>query len=182
MAMKDKVEREIKRFTYNGKKLGELTPVTDIKDYDQQLEEIVSRLKAIDDYCWENGLILTPTHMQNVLGVSSSTFSNMKTGKTCSLKKSGCLSVEEVNARCSEERERFLLARRDILNKWTDIGKQMCLDRCSTDQYPTGSIYLSKAVYHNWDTPQQEAEGKVSIEILLGKALKAKKREKKADD
>lgn len=165
---------QIKRFTYNGVPIYKLTPVTAIKDLREQLVEIENRLVAMAKYCDENGLVMTPLHMKNALGLVGTDYQRMLRGKYMA---GGVVkSVNESPGR-SDEDIALIKTRSKLLQQWEEICNQNCLDTVAKDNQFGRSIYLSKAIFHNWDTPQNTAVVSDSIEIVLGKANRIKVRQ-----
>lgn len=165
---------QIKRFTYNGVPIYKLTPVTAIKDLREQLVEIENRLVAMAKYCDENGLVMTPLHMKNALGVVSTEYGRMLRGKYIA---SGVAKDVESSRTATAEEVALVKKRATLLQQWEEICNQNCLDTVAKDNQFGRSIYLSKAIFHNWDTPQNTAVVSDSIEIVLGKANRIKVRQ-----
>lgn len=165
---------QIKRFTYNGVPIYKLTPVTAIKDLHEQLIEIENRLVAMAKYCDENGLVMTPLHMKNALGVVSSEYGRMLRGK---YRPDSGNHVDIERSTKPDEEVALIKKRAALLQQWEEICNQNCLDTVARDNQFGRSIYLSKAIFHNWDTPQNTAVVSDSIEIVLGKANRIKVRQ-----
>lgn len=166
---------QIRRFTYNGVPIYKLTPVTAIKDLHEQLIEIENRLVAMAKYCDENGLVMTPLHMKNALGVVSSEYGRMLRGK---YRPDSGNHVDIERSTKPDEEVALIKKRAALLQQWEEICNQNCLDTVAKDNQFGRSIYLSKAIFHNWDTPQNTAVVSDSIEIVLGKANRIKVRQK----
>ena len=166
---------QIARFSYNGTPIHKLTSVNDIKDLREQLVEIEERLEAMANYCDKNGLVMTPLHMTNALGVSEAEYGRMLRGKYVP-NRGGPVSVEFSKTRTDEE-VALIKERAALLQRWESLCNQNCLDAVSKDNQFGRTIYLSKAIFHNWDTPQNTAVVSDSIEIVLGKANRIKVRQ-----
>lgn len=167
---------QIKRFTYEGVPIYKLTPVTAIKDLREQMVEIENRLVAMAKYCDENGLVMTPLHMKNSLGITSTVYARMLRGKYLPACGGTPISVDRSPSRTDEE-VALVKERAALLQQWEEICNQNCLDTVAKDSQFGRSIYLSKAIFHNWDTPQNTAVVSDSIEIVLGKANRVKIRQ-----
>ena len=165
---------QMARFSYKGTPIHKLTSVNDIKDLREQLIEIEERLEAMAAYCDKNGLVMTPLHMTNALGVSEVTYRHMLHGKV----RSGSTSVDaEFSKTKTDEEVALIRERAALLQRWESLCNQNCLDAVSKDNQFGRTIYLSKAIFHNWDTPQNTAVVSDSIEIVLGKANRIKVRQ-----
>lgn len=171
---------QMARFVYNDIPIHKLPPVTNVKGFRQQLREINSRLEAMAQYCDENGLVMTPLHMMNCLGVTEQTYNKMLRGKS-SVGINGSkrnLDAEYSRTKSAEEVE-FIQERAALLQKWELLCNQNCLDAVAKDNQFGRTIYLSKAIFHNWDTPQTTGVVDSSIEIILGKANRIKLKQDK---
>ncbi len=131
-------------------------------------------------YCDENGLVMTPLHMMNCLGVTEQIYNKMLRGKS-SVGINGSkrnLDAEYSRTKSAEEVE-FIQERAALLQKWELLCNQNCLDAVAKDNQFGRTIYLSKAIFHNWDTPQTTGVVDSSIEIILGKANRIKLKQDK---
>lgn len=156
----------MKEFYLDGEPLYALTPIFKIKDLKEQMLEIERRLIALRNYCIEEKTVLTPLHIRNVLVIGSDTFNRYlrgvvqdKNGRIIRVRESD-LPKEEVEL--IEERAKYL-------RRWMDYARQWVLDDVST-QHGIGAIYISKSIFHNWDTPQTKQDNKLSVEMLVRKA------------
>lgn len=165
---------QMARFSYNGVPIHKLTPVTKIKDFRKQYKEIENRLEAMAQYCDENGLVMTPLHMMNCLGVTEQPYGVMLRGKARVAETS--LNAEYSRTKTDEE-VAFIKERAGLLQRWESVCNQNCLDAVAKDNQFGRTIYLSKAIFHNWDTPQNTGVVDSSIEIILGKANRIKVRQ-----
>lgn len=177
------------RFEYKGVSIYKLTPVTKIKDLREQIKEIEERLEAMANYCDENSLVMTPLHMRNALNLTEETYNVMLRGKA----RGKTVSIDPEMTKTKTDEEIALIKQRsELLKHWESSCNQHCLDTVARDNQFGRSIYLSKAVFHNWDTPQATGTADTSIEIVLGKAnriklkmeqaAKDKKKEEKGDE
>lgn len=176
------------RFEFKGVPIYKLTPVNRIKDLREQIVEIEERLEAMAKYCDENSLVMTPLHMRNALGLIEETYNTMLRGKT----RGATTSIDAEMSKKTDEELALIKQRSELLKRWESACNQHCLDTVAKDNQFGRSIYLSKAVFHNWDTPQATGTVDSSIEIVLGKAnrikvkldkeAKAKKKEQKGDE
>ena len=186
---------QMARFEYKGVSIYKLTPVTKIKDLREQITEIEERLEAMARYCDENSLVMTPLHMMNALGLIAETYDTMLRGKARGNTANGAPSDKydvELSKTKKDEEIALIKERSQLLKHWETACNQHCLDTVARDNQFGRSIYLSKAVFHNWDTPQATGTVDSSIEIVLGKAnriklkleqeAKAKKKEEKGDE
>ena len=180
---------QMARFEYKGVSIYKLEPVTKIKDLREQITEIEERLEAMARYCDENSLVMTPLHMMNALGLIAETYDTMLRGKA----RGNTVSIDVEMTKMKKDEEIALIKQRsELLKHWEAACNQHCLDTVAKDNQFGRSIYLSKAVFHNWDTPQATGTVDNSIEIILGKAnrikvkmeqeAKAKKKEQKGDE
>lgn len=167
---------QIARFTYNGVPIHKLVSVSAIKDLREQLPEIEKRLEAMAYYCDVNGLVMTPLHMMNALGVSEITYSHMLRGKAPAKSSNRYLDAEFSGTKTDDE-VALIKERAAILQRWESLCNQNCLDAVAKDPQFGRTIYLSKAIFHNWDTPQNTGVVDSSIEIVLGKANRIKVRQ-----
>lgn len=161
----------MQEFEYGGKHLHELSKVSDIKDLDKQIDEIEKRFKALREWAVDNHLVLTPLHLTNVLNTNKTTFEKWRRGLVMVEGKSR--PVEEGNF--DKSVIRLVRLRADLITAWCEYCRQWCLDAVASDNVPSRSIYLSKAIFHNWDTPQEKKDGKVGVEVLLSKSKKKAK-------
>lgn len=166
---------QMARFSYNGTPIHKLTSVMKIADLPKQLIEIENRLVAMAKYCDENGLVMTPLHMMNALGVIERDYSRMLRGKYMA-HNSGPADIERSREK-TEEEVALIKERASLLQHWESLCNQNCLDAVAKDNQFGRTIYLSKAIFHNWDTPQNTAVVSDSIEIVLGKANRIKVRQ-----
>ncbi|MBO4556528.1 MAG: hypothetical protein J5706_07185 [Elusimicrobiales bacterium] len=141
------------------------------------------------NYCDENSLVMTPLHMRNALGLIEETYNVMLRGKA----RGATAPIDVEMTKLKKDEEIALIKQRsELLKHWESSCNQHCLDTVAKDNQFGRSIYLSKAVFHNWDTPQATGTVDNSIEIILGKAnrikvkmeqeAKAKKKEQKGDE
>ena len=183
------------RFEFKGVPIYKLTPVNRIKDLREQIVEMEERLEAMASYCDKNGLVMTPLHMRNALGLIEETYNTMLRGKARGNTSQGSIANQydvELAKTKSDEEIVLIKQRSELLKRWESACNQHCLDTVAKDNQFGRSIYLSKAVFHNWDTPQATGTVDSSIEIVLGKAnrikvkldkeAKAKKKEQKGDE
>ena len=148
-----------KEFTYFNKPLYELESVIAIKDIDKQLEEIDLRLKKLRRWCLDEGIIMTDLHMRNALRVSHSSWERMIRGTVKETVDGVSRNIKaEQSKKLSNEQKRALRERSDYLIQWHE------------DAVPSRSIYISKSIFHNWDTPQEKKDNKISVELLVQKA------------
>ena len=166
---------QMARFEYKGVSIYKLTPVSKIKDLRKQIKEIEERLVAMAQYCDENGLVMTPLHMMNALGLVEPAYGVMLRGKSHSA--SGAPIDSELTKRKTDEELARIKQRSDLLRHWESACNQHCLDAVAKDNQFGRTIYLSKAIFHNWDTPQNTGVVDSSIEIILGKANRIKVRQ-----
>lgn len=160
-----------KEFTYFNKPLYELESVLAIKDIDKQLEEIDLRLKKLRRWCLDEGIIMTDLHMRNALRVSHSSWERMIRGTVKETVDGVSRNIKaEQSKKLSNEQKRALRARSDYLIQWHEYCRQWCLDSVAKDAVPSRSIYISKSIFHNWDTPQEKKDNKISVELLVQKA------------
>ena len=158
----------MQEFTYNGKSLYDLPKVSDIKDLDKQLDEIQARFVALREWAVDNHLVLTTLHLRNVLNCNSSTFERWRRGLVQMNGKAR--PVEE--ATYDKSLVRIIRQRSELITAWCEYCRQWCLDSVASDNVPSRSIYISKAIFHNWDTPQDKKDNKVGVEVLLSKSKK----------
>lgn len=180
---------QIARFVYNGVPIHKLTPVTHIKDLREQMQEIESRIEAMAAYCDEHGLVMTPLHIRNALALTDNVYKRLLNGKY----NAGYNHVDvEYHKSYTDEQVALFKEIAALLQRWEALCNQFCLDSVATDNQFGRGIYMSKAIFHNWDTPQSVTAAETSIEVLLGKANRikvklaqaeqaAKKSEKKGD-
>lgn len=165
---------QIARFTYNGVPIHKLTSISAIKDLREQLPEIEKRLEAMAAYCDKNGLVMTPLHMMNALGVSEAVYGRMLRGK---YRANGVVTSVDNSPTKTDEEVALIKERAAVLQRWESLCNQNCLDAVAKDPQFGRTIYLSKAIFHNWDTPQNTSVVSDSIEIVLGKANRIKVRQ-----
>lgn len=179
--MADTRKAQIARFTYRGIPVHKLPAVTRIKDLRKQMREIELRLEAMASYCDENGLVMTPLHMMNALAVAEPAYNKMLRGKATVRETGGKtrnLDAEYSHTK-SDEEVALIRERAELLQKWELLCNQNCLDAVAKDNQFGRTIYLSKAIFHNWDTPQNTGVVDSSIEIILGKANRLKVKQEK---
>lgn len=189
MAKTDKVattqserKAQMARFTYEGVPIHKITPVTVFKDLRVQITEIEKRLEAMAEYCLENKLVMTPLHMMNCLGVTEHTYTNYLRGTVRDTKsRNGQMRMDaDLSPRKSDKEVALIKERSELLKRWEAICNQNCLDTVARDNQFGRSIYLSKAIFHNWDTPQDKGVVETSIEVLLGKANRIRLKQEQA--
>lgn len=163
--MANNADAVLRTFSYKGVPFYALSSIMDIKDYQQQIDEINSRMQALIAHCAANNYTLTETHMRVVLGrISQSSFSRILRGMVPNGNQTWVKA--DLSNRLTDEEKRLVEQRAEVLQGWKDCGEVMWADGVSNDKYPTGKIFLGK-VYFNKRENGKDDDKKLGLESLV---------------
>lgn len=165
----------LRTFSYKGVPFYKLTSIMQIKDYQQQIDEINGRMEALLAHCAANGYTFTDTHMRVVLGrISQASFTRMLRAMVPDGNQSWVTA--DMSERLTEEERRLVRQRAEVLTGWLDCGEMVWADGVSSDKYPTGKIFLGKVFFNKRENDRPGAnENKLSVEFLVQKKERKKK-------
>lgn len=149
-----------------------------IKNHEQQLEEIESRLSALSRDFAAIGAAITPTAAQVVLDIDSDTFNRWLNALSSTRDEHGNpVNISLDKAQLEEGEKGYILSRSRTIKKYLEQGEVLAatIAQAKDNKENGGSLWVLQNIYGIGQDKGKEAVT-VSLEDLLAVAAKIKER------